>query len=526
MKYLVFLFLLSSVLYAQCPLGLTPGEACSEDNARCGLYSDSNGDVLCDNPGPQAEPEEIEEPEPEPEPEPEQITEPDTVETVVEEEVVEEPEVEEEAFCPLGLSPEEACSEGNARCTLYSNSNSDALCDNPGPQPVIVIDPVTEETEVEVEVEIEAEQENLSEEQPADTIAIEEISDTLVVAEPIQTTSCPLGLAPSEACPSENPKCTLFADVNSDEICDNPGLSGTVSEEENTTIEENQTVPERPIVTGCPYGLPPEAACNDSLALCPHWFGVASNTTCANPAGGSRRNNIVVLTLATLMIVSTWISRTFPCKSAKNKARRNTAHLVVRGVSLMLLGFAVQGCYCPLGTFQYVFSPGGLAFLGLTGFAILLIPIIFSVFFGRIYCGWVCPMGALQEFLYKIKAPHQFSPKGKLHNILRHLKTLIFIVLVSRLVLNSLGIVTLDWNAPFCSIDPFHTIFTLFLSGSLIVAGITIILAIFIRRFFCKYLCFYGVALSLFSRLALWSKCKGAKDCEVLKEDSDKEFEQ
>lgn len=517
MKYLIILFLLSSIFYAQCPLGLTPGEACSEETARCGLYTDSNGDILCDNPGPQSISEEVEEPE--------EVAEPDTVE-IVSEETEDEPA--DEPFCPLSLSPAEACISSNSRCALFSNSNSDDFCDNPGPQPIIIEDPVEEEVESNLVEEIESPiMEDTTAVLPVDSISTDEASDTLLVVETTQsTTTCPLGLSLDEACESTNAKCTLFADINSDEVCDNPGLSGVASVVETTTSEENHTVAERAVVTGCPYGLPPEAACNDSLALCPHWYGVASDTTCANPAGGSRRITIVALTLLILLTISTWISRTFPGKSAKNKARRKSAHLVVRGVSLMLLGFAVQGCYCPLGAFQYAFTPNGLAFLGLTGFAILLLPIVFSAFFGRIYCGWVCPMGALQEFLFRIKAPHQFSPKGKLHNILRHLKTLIFVVLVAQLVLNSLGIAHLNWRAPFCSIDPFHTIFTLFLSGSLVIAGITIILAIFIRRFFCKYLCFYGVALSIFSRFALWTRCKGSGKCEVAEEDSDEEFDQ
>jgi len=66
--------------------------------------------------------------------------------------------------------------------------------------------------------------------------------------------------------------------------------------------------------------------------------------------------------------------------------------------------------------------------------------------------------------------------------------------------------------------------FTLFLSGSLVIAGITMILAIFVRRFFCRYLCFYGAALYLFSKLRLWSRIKGTR--EPLPEmDSDEEFD-
>ena len=96
--------------------------------------------------------------------------------------------------------------------------------------------------------------------------------------------------------------------------------------------------------------------------------------------------------------------------------------------------------------------------------------------------------------------------------------------LVAAILLNRYGLVDLSWPAPFCQIDPFHTIFTLFLSGSLVIAGITIILAIFIRRFFCRYLCFYGAALNLFSHVKLWSRIKGTKE-PVPEMDSDEEFD-
>ena len=56
------------------------------------------------------------------------------------------------------------------------------------------------------------------------------------------------------------------------------------------------------------------------------------------------------------------------------------------------------------------------------------------------------------------------------------------------------------WPAVFCRLDPFHTIFTLFLTGSLVVAGVTLLLSIFIRRFFCRYLCFLGGLCSNYSR--------------------------
>ncbi len=190
----------------------------------------------------------------------------------------------------------------------------------------------------------------------------------------------------------------------------------------------------------------------------------------------------------------------------------------------MILGFGVQGCFCPLGAFQYLFTAEGVAFLGLSGLVILLLPMLFSVFYGRVFCGWVCPMGAVQEFLYRIHVPGRISPRGKVHSKLRYLNHVILFGLIAAILLNRYGIISLKWNAPFCQIDPFHTIFTLFLSGSLIIAGVTILLSIFVKRFFCRYLCFYGAALTILGKLRLYSRIRGMRE-PVPEMDSDEEYD-
>ncbi len=489
MKHPVILLFAASVLYAQCPLGFTPEEACSADDPSCGLFSDGNGDSFCDNARPQEQP--------------------------VEEEIASDP------FCPLNLSPSQACSQENAGCTFYTDSSEDGFCDNPGPRPA---PPVEETVQVEdeqpeppietIEVGAEEETEDTLEALSVDSLpglAVEEAEETV---EPGYT--CPLNLSVEEACREASPLCALYMDLNEDGRCDNPG---TVCVPEDSTCGL-----QTPSIVGCPLGLPPEGACPDSLALCPHWFGVTHHTTCSNPAGGNRRINIILITLVVLLPVSTWLSRRFYGRRLKDRLRRNSAHHIIRGVSLMILGFVVQGCFCPLGTFQYAFTSEGLTFLGLSGLLIFLLPLVFSAFFGRIYCGWVCPMGAVQEFLYSIHVPGRFSPSGRHHNKLKYLSTFILFALIAAILLNRFNIISLKWPAPFCAIDPFHTIFTLFLSGSMIIAGVTIILAIFIRRFFCRYLCFYGAALALFAKLTLWNRIQGIREKEP-EMHSDEEFD-
>jgi polyferredoxin len=227
-----------------------------------------------------------------------------------------------------------------------------------------------------------------------------------------------------------------------------------------------------------------------------------------------------------LLPVSRILSRKLRGRRIAERMARQKAHTVIRAVSLIVLGVAVQGCYCPLGAFQYLFLPGGLAFLGILGVIILLLPVIQAMFCGRVFCAWVCPMGGLQEFLYRIHVPGRFSPSGKLHRILLWLKYVILVGLVAWLVFGASPKAG-QWEALFCRYDPFRTVFSLFVSGSLILAGIMMVLSMFIRRFFCRYLCFYGALLSIFNRAHLMRRFKRREPApgEEAEVDSDEEFD-
>ena len=444
MRVILAVLVLAAVAAAQCPLRLTPAEACFEGSPRCALYVDSNGDQRCDNPGPQP----VIDPEPEPEPEPEPVPE-ETAPVVEDTPVIPEPE----------------------------------------PTPA-----VTEETRPQPVVEEAIQEEEAVQEEPSP-------SDTLpVTLEPPAFTGCPLGLPPEEACYSESPRCVFFTDLNQDGRCDNPGEA----EERSDTV---QAVP----VTGCPLGLPPEAACPGDLALCPHWFGHSTGVPCSNPSGGSRRVYIALIALSILMMVSTVLSRRLRGRKLHDRLRRSIAHKTIHGLSLVTLGFGIQGCFCPLGAFQYAFLKDGLLFLGWAGVALLVIPFVFASFFGRIFCCWVCPMGAMQELAYRIPSPGKLNPRGRLSRIVGRFRFVVLGGLVTVLLLNRFGVIQSQWPAIFCRFDPFHTIFTLFLTGSMIAAGVTLLLSVFVRRFFCRYLCFLGAALSLFAPLRIYSRITGRK---------------
>jgi hypothetical protein len=541
------LLLVTAVGLAPCPLGRTPETACPESAPACDLYTDEDGDGLCDNPGPQPEagdsvgtaetaadttPEE-EAPEPEEDQEqafadttvtegivrdppdtassqdyePEPVPETPQADPLPDADASPEPEtipVPEDAAppdttsaggevtdCPLDRAPETACPETEPLCALYVDVTGDGLCDNPGPQ-------------------------------PTDTLDVTASEDTAAAsAAGPEVTCCPLGKTPETACPQDNPLCALYVDGNGDDLCDNPsvGLTQPVC---SVFVATPNT---------CPLYLNAESACPDSMALCPHWYGSGPGVKCANPTGGKRRDMIILIALAVLLPLSTIISRHYACRRRRCAGERDRAHMIMHVISLVVLGFVVQGCYCPLGAFQYAFLPGGLEFLGWMGLAILLLPMVFALFWGRVFCGWVCPFGALQNLLGRIHVPGKPSLPTKIDKPLHYLKYVVLAGLVAYLTAVSHGAFAEgSWPALFCRIDPFHTIFSGFLVGLVWLAVLTLVLSILLGRFFCKYLCFYGALLSLLSRLRLWRLLTGpsrvAADAEEEMETEEREVEE
>ncbi|MCL1123725.1 transcriptional regulator NosR [Shewanella surugensis] len=166
----------------------------------------------------------------------------------------------------------------------------------------------------------------------------------------------------------------------------------------------------------------------------------------------------------------------------------------------------------------------------------LLDPVIFilwcaaavtGLLWGRgVYCGWLCPFGALQElvnvFGRHIKLPQVEFPFA-VHERLWAIKYLILLVLFG-LSLDSLAVAE-----QFAEIEPFKTTFLLKFNRQwpfVVWAAFLILLNLVHRKAFCRYLCPLGAALSVSTNIKLfdWLKrrpecgtpCKTcAKECEI-----------
>jgi NosR/NirI family nitrous oxide reductase transcriptional regulator len=130
-----------------------------------------------------------------------------------------------------------------------------------------------------------------------------------------------------------------------------------------------------------------------------------------------------------------------------------------------------------------------------------------TLIWGRsLFCGWLCPYGALQELLIKLrirltpfKKSFEFSPK--LHAALKPLRYAIFLLLFS------ISLFTIETAELLAEVEPFKTTWNVGVfnrASPFIIYWFALILAALImERFFCRYLCPLGAALALFSRFPI-----------------------
>ncbi|MEI6986031.1 MAG: 4Fe-4S binding protein [Rhodospirillaceae bacterium] len=142
----------------------------------------------------------------------------------------------------------------------------------------------------------------------------------------------------------------------------------------------------------------------------------------------------------------------------------------------------------------------------------LLLPVIFMlwlfvaaalVFWGRsVYCGWLCPFGAVQELIYAMARRLRFLtyrlPSYRVptrwHRILGFVKYTLFLAVIG------VSLLSIEFAIGLAELEPFKTITNLhFARAWPFVLYVVVLLAagMVIERFFCRYLCMLGAGLAL-----------------------------
>jgi NosR/NirI family transcriptional regulator, nitrous oxide reductase regulator len=186
----------------------------------------------------------------------------------------------------------------------------------------------------------------------------------------------------------------------------------------------------------------------------------------------------------------------------KKRDRRWIAGLMI--FSLLYFGFWRNGCVCPVG------SVGNVAMAAVDSsyaipvvvLAFFLLPLIFTLFFGRSFCGAVCPLGAVQD-LFVIK-PMRVPPALE-----AGLRIVAYLYLAAAVVMAVTGTTFL-----ICRYDPFVTLFRF--GGNWdgwVLAASFLAISVFVARPYCRFLCPYGVILRNLSRLSKWRVTITPDDC-------------
>jgi len=193
----------------------------------------------------------------------------------------------------------------------------------------------------------------------------------------------------------------------------------------------------------------------------------------------------------------------------KLRSRRKLFVLMV--FSLAYFGFFRKGCVCSIGAIQNVghalFNSGYTVPLSVIIFFIL--PLVFTLFFGRTFCAAVCPLGAVQDavVLKPTKVPAWLA---EVLGVLPY----IYLGLAILFVATGAGFII-------CQYDPFIGFFRFGASFNMVIFGASILLlGTVVARPYCRFLCPYGVLLNWMSRLSRWhvkitpTECNTCRLCE------------
>ncbi len=210
-----------------------------------------------------------------------------------------------------------------------------------------------------------------------------------------------------------------------------------------------------------------------------------------------------------------------------NIYKGNTKKMCVPGINCYSCPGAVGAC--PIGSLQGSFSADKSTIYYVGGILLL-----YSLFLGRMICGWLCPFGLIQELLYKIKTPKlRKSPVTRILSYLKYVILVFFVFIVpityafrdtplpafckyicpAGTLEGGIGLLANKVNASYFSmLGPLFT-WKFLLMISILVGSV------FVFRLFCRFICPLGALYGLFNRISFFGvkveqpKCTNCNLC-------------
>lgn len=160
---------------------------------------------------------------------------------------------------------------------------------------------------------------------------------------------------------------------------------------------------------------------------------------------------------------------------------------------------------------------------GFTWESLLLDPVVFMLWgfvalsillWGRgVYCGWLCPFGAAQELLAKLSQSLGFAGWQIPHAVHERLWAIKYLLLIA---ICGLALDSMANAARLAEVEPFKTVFVMQFArppAYVFYALGLLFLTVLNSKFYCKYLCPLGAALSFVTRFKVFDWLHRRVEC-------------
>lgn len=152
---------------------------------------------------------------------------------------------------------------------------------------------------------------------------------------------------------------------------------------------------------------------------------------------------------------------------------------------------------------------------------LLLAVLLSAVLLGRVFCGWFCPLGTIGEWVYragrKLGIKKNIEITGTTAMLLKYLKYVVLgLIIYFAWTLGDLFYKGwCPWSAFMTLFEPGELIEDVLMGG--IILGVIIGFSVFVERFWCRFLCPMGAAISIFNRFSLLKpvKAENCSNCKV-----------
>lgn len=202
-------------------------------------------------------------------------------------------------------------------------------------------------------------------------------------------------------------------------------------------------------------------------------------------------------------------------------------YLSKKNITIPFISNASLHGLCPFGgvvsIYKFVSEGSFVQKIHESSFVMLGIVIFLSILFGPVFCGWICPLGSVQEWLGKLgkkifgRRYNNFIPQ-KIDKRLRYIRYFTFAWIVY--------VIAKTGKLLFNDVDPYYALFN-FWTGEVAIQAIIVLIVVlvsslFIERPWCKYLCPLGGFLGLFNFVSIFkirrnkSLCTSCKTCDKL----------